>query len=110
MEDEMDIDFSATDYTVKSPGDGQPTRYTEEAYPYAVKDAKRHFTDLSAEFPNLSRFVVPDHYIQEYCREYDCGLWSGSRGYGTDRFGPFLRLAERGARRAPRRRGACRTG
>ena len=94
------IDFSPTAYTVTKPGKGEQGRYTEEQYPYAFKDAKRYFAELSERYPNLARFVVPDHYIQEYCREYDRGLWSGDRGFGSYSNAPFFFLAERGAGQA----------
>lgn len=94
------IDFSPTAYTVTKPGKGEQGRYTEEQYPYAFKDAIRYYTELAEYYPNLARFVVPDHYIQEFCLEYERGLWSGSRGFGTDRYTPFFRLAERGAGQA----------
>jgi len=94
------IDFSPTAYTVTKPGKGDQGRYTEEQFPYAYGDAKRFYTELATKYPNLARFVVPDHYIQEYCREYDRGLYSGSRGFGTDNLDAFFRLAEVGAGQA----------
>lgn len=97
----MTIDFTPTAYTVKSPADGKPCRYTEEKLgPYAIKTAQRHFVELTEAYPGLARFVVPDHYVQEYCRAYDNNLLLSVGGYGVDRLRPFLRLADRGAEQA----------
>ena len=97
----MTIDFSPTAYTVKNPGNGELCRYTEDKLgPYAIETAKQHFIELTKEYPSLARFVVPDHYVQEYCRLYDSSLYGGGGGYGVDRLRPFLKLAERGAQQA----------
>lgn len=90
------IDFSPTDYTVKSPGSGRIMRYESSMYPQMVGAAEREYTQLADEFPNLSRFVVPDHFVQEYCRAYDSNLYSGMGGYGMNGIAHFLMLAERG--------------
>lgn len=97
----MTIDFTPTAYTVKDPGNGEQRRYTEdERSSYAIETARRHFIELTEEYPALARFVVPDHYVQEYCRAYDNNLYGGGGGYGVDRLRPFLRLADRGAEQA----------
>jgi hypothetical protein len=44
----------------------------------------------------MARFVVPDHFVQEYCRAYDSSCWGGSGGYSLDSAGVFFRLAEKG--------------
>jgi hypothetical protein len=40
--------------------------------------------------------VVPDHFVQEYCRDYDSNLYSGGRGFGVSGDRAFFRLAEKG--------------
>jgi hypothetical protein len=94
------IDFSPTAYTVKSPGSGKIMRYESGMYPQMVGAAEREYIQLADEFPNLSRFVVPDHFVQEYCRAYDSNLYSGGGGYGMQGIAHFLMLAERGAGQA----------
>ena len=94
------IDFSPTAYTVKSPGRGKTTRYESSMYPHLVGEASREYTRLADEFPNLSRFVVPDHFVQEYCRAYDSNLYSGGGSYGMQGIAHFLMLAERGVGQA----------
>ena len=94
------IDFSPTSYTVKSPGSGKTTRYETSMYPHLVGEASREYTRLADEFPNLSRFVVPDHFVQEYCRAYDSNLYSGGGSYGMQGIAHFLMLAERGVGQA----------
>lgn len=94
------IDFSPTAYTVKSPGSGKIMRYESGMYPQMVGAAEREYMQLADEFPNLSRFVVPDHFVQEYCRAYDSNLYSGGGGYGIQGIAHFLMLAERGAGQA----------
>lgn len=99
----MNIDFTPTAYTVKSPADGMPRRYeygTNAGWLTTIETARRHFIELAGEYPNLARFVVPDHYVQEVCRLYDCNLYGGGGGYRVDRFTPFFRLAETGLSRA----------
>lgn len=94
------IDFSPTAYTVKSPGSGKIMRYESGMYPQMVGEAEREYIQLADEFPNLSRFVVPDHFVQEYCRAYDSNLYSGGGGYGVRGIAHFLMLAERGVGQA----------
>lgn len=96
----MTIDFTPTAYTVKSPYDGMSRRYENEHWLTTIETARQHFIELAEEYPSLARFVVPDHYIQEYCRLYDSNLYGGGGGYGVDRIRPFLRLADRGAEQA----------
>ena len=92
----MDIDFTPTAYTVKTPGNGQPGRYEGENWKYAIGHGKEEFTRLSETYPNLARFVVPDHFVQEYCRDYDRNLWSGGRGFGVHGDRAFFDLVEKG--------------
>lgn len=90
------IDFTPTAYTVKSPGNGQLRRYEGEYWEYALANAKVELAQLTNEYPNLARFVVPDHFVQEYCRDYDRNLWGGGRGFGVHGDRPFFELAEKG--------------
>jgi hypothetical protein len=90
------IDFTPTAYTVKSPGNGQPRRYEGDDWKNAVANAKVELAQLTNEYPNLARFVVPDHFVQEYCRDYDSNLYSGGRGFGVNGDRAFFRLAEKG--------------
>lgn len=90
------IDFTPTTYTVKSPGNGKTRRYEGEYWEQAITDAKVELAQLINEYPNLARFVVPDHFVQEYCRDYDSNLYGGGRGFGVSGKGAFFRLAEKG--------------
>ncbi len=90
------IDFTPTAYAVKSPGNGQLRRYEGEYWEYALANAKVELAQLTNEYPNMARFVVPDHFVQEYCRDYDSNLYSGGRGFGVTGEAAFFRLAERG--------------
>jgi hypothetical protein len=90
------IDFTPTAYTVKSPGNGQLRRYEGDDWKNAVANAKVELAQLTNEYPNLARFVVPDHFVQEYCRDYDSNLYSGGRGFGVSGDRAFFRLAEKG--------------
>lgn len=92
------IDFSPTAYTVKSPGNGKELRYEGDHWEWDIKRAKGLFEDLEGEYPALAKFVVPDHFVQEYCRGCDSASWSGSSFNGS--LEVFLRLANRGALQA----------
>lgn len=92
----MTIDFTPTAYTVKSPGNGQPRRYEGDDWKWAIEGAKKELTRLSEAYPNLAQLVVPDHFVQEYCRDYDRNLYSGGRGFGVHGDQAFIELAERG--------------
>ena len=92
----MDIDFTPTSYTVTTPGSGKPGRYEGENWKYAIEGAKRELVRLVETYPNMARLVVPDHFVQEYCRVYDRNLWSGGRGFGVYGEQAFFRLAETG--------------
>jgi hypothetical protein len=92
----MDIDFTTTAYTVTTPGNGKPGRYEGENWKYAIEGAKRELVRLVETYPNMARFVVPDHFVQEYCRVYDRNLWSGGRGFGVYGDNAFFELAEKG--------------
>ena len=75
------IDFSPTAFTVKDPGNGKERRYEAVTHPRAVTDAARVFTQFAEIYPTLAATVVPDHFIQLYCRAQDNASWSG--GYGV---------------------------
>lgn len=90
------IDFTPTAYTVRSPGNGQARRYEGDEWKYAIVGAKRELDRLVETYPNLARFVVPDHFVQEYCRVYDSNLYSGGRGFGVHGDRAFFELAEKG--------------
>ena len=74
------IDFSPTAFTVKDPGNGKDRRYEAVTHPRAVTDAARVFTQLAEAYPNLAATVVPDHFVQLFCRSQDSASWSGGWG------------------------------
>jgi len=90
------IDFTPTAYTVTTPGNGERGRYEGENWKYAIEGAKRELDRLVETYPNLARLVVPDHFVQEYCRVYDRNLWGGGRGFGVHGDRAFFELAEKG--------------
>ena len=94
------IDFTPTAYTVKDPGNGKDRRYEAVQHPRMVADAQRAFIQLAEEYPDLVKMVVPDHFIQLFCRAQDSASWSGGYGvsYETQQ-GIFLGLAEEAANR-----------
>ena len=94
------IDFTPTAFTVKDPGNGKERRYEAVHYPRAVADAQRVFAQLAEAYPTLAASVVPDHFIQLFCRAQDSASWSGGYGvsYETQQ-GIFLGLAEEAANR-----------
>lgn len=92
------IDFTPTAYTVKSPGNGKQTRYKSDRWKFDIERAKSLFEELEGEYPTLAALIVPDHFVQEYCRGCDSASWSGSSFSGE--LEVFLRLANRGALQA----------
>ena len=94
------IDFTPTAYTVRDPGNGKERRYEAGTHPRAVADAQRVFAQLAEAYPTLAASVVPDHFIQLFCRAQDSASWSGGYGvsYETQQ-GIFLGLAEEAANR-----------
>ena len=88
------IDFAPTAYTVKNPGNGKPCRY--DGNDYRPADGKQEYRRLTETYPNMARFVVPDHFVQEYCRAFDASCWSGGGGMGVDTVRIFTQLAETG--------------
>jgi len=94
----MDIDFTPTAFTVKDPGNGKERRYEAGTHPRSVADGQRVFTQLAEAYPNLAATVVPDHFVQLFCRSQDNASWSG--GYGVSfeqQLGIFITLAEKAA-------------
>ena len=81
----MDIDFSPTAFTVKSPGNGQERRYEATTHPTMTAEAQRAFTLIAADWPALARTVVPDHFVQLFCQAEDAASWSGSFGVSIER-------------------------
>lgn len=75
------IDFSPTAFTVKDPGNGKERRYEAGTHPRSVADGQRVFTQFAEHYPTLAAQVVPDHFIQLFCRAQDNASWSG--GYGV---------------------------
>ena len=93
------IDFTPTAFTVKDPGNGKDRRYEAVTHPRMVADAARVFTQFAEIYPTLAATVVPDHFIQLFCRAQDNASWSG--GYGVtyeQQLGIFLGLAEKAAK------------
>jgi len=88
------IDFTPTAYTVKNPADGKPCRYDGNDFRQA--DGEQEYRRMTESYPNMARFVVPDHFVQEYCRSFDASCWSGSGGRNVDSVRIFTRLAETG--------------
>ena len=72
------IDFTPTAYTVKSPGNGQERRYEGDHWLFDISRAKSSFEVFSLDYPALAALIVPDHFVQEYCRGCDNAAWSGS--------------------------------
>lgn len=79
----MDIDFSPTAFTVKDPGNGKERRY--DAALQTRSDAERVFTHFAEEYPSLAAQVVPDHFVQLFCRAQDAASWSGGYGVSYER-------------------------
>jgi hypothetical protein len=95
------IDFSATDYTVKSPGNGKTRRYEGVHWEFDINQAQRTFEELEGMYPALGALIVPDHFVQEFCRSCDSAAWSGTSFNGE--LALFLELANRGASQAKSR-------
>jgi len=92
------IDFSPTAFTVKDPGNGKDRRYEAVTHPRSVADAARVFAQLAEAYPNLAATVVPDHFVQLFCRSQDSASWSGGWGVTYEQqLGIFLGLAEKAA-------------
>ena len=93
------IDFSPTAFTIKDPGNGKDRRYEADTHARSVADGQRAFTQLSEAYPNLAASVVPDHFVQLFCRSQDSASWSGGWGVSFEQqLGIFLTLAEKAAK------------
>ncbi len=90
----MSIDFTPTAYTVRNPGNGQQVRYEGEGWARPISVAQVGYANLAAEYPALFTHIVPDHFVQEYCRALDAAAWSGGGDVNVN--GIILRLAEKG--------------
>ena len=73
-----------TAYTVKDPGNGKNRRYGGEHWLLEIARAERMWHTLIEAYPMLTRSIVPDHFIQEYCQRCDSATWSGGWGPGDD--------------------------
>ena len=71
-----------TAYTVRDPGNGEKRRYGGEHWLLEISSAERVWSDLVDSYPHLTKAIVPDHFVQEYCRRCDSAAWSGSYGPG----------------------------
>ena len=88
-----------TAYTVKDPGNGKERRYEGDNWKYRIEEAKRMWEVLVDSYPSLTLAVVPDHFVQEYCRRCDSASWSGSYGPGDGAPAEImLKLLERSAK------------
>ena len=90
------IDFTPTAYTVRSPGDGSQVRYEGEQWDWDIRRAKSIYEELVTDYPALAALVVPDHFVQEYCRGCDSASWSGSTFREWNEV--FLELVNRGVK------------
>ena len=75
-------DFTPTAYTVRNPGNGKPCRYEGDDWSRTISRAEQMWSVLMEAYPSLTKAIVPDHFIQEYCRCCDAASWSGSYGPG----------------------------
>jgi hypothetical protein len=73
-----------TAYTVKDPGNGRKRRYGGKDWKEDITRAERKWHALVEVYPMLTRSIVPDHFIQEYCQRCDAASWSGSYGPGDE--------------------------
>jgi hypothetical protein len=90
--------FTTTAYTVRDPGNGKPRRYEGEGCKHNIKRAEEMWTKIAEAYPTLTRAIVPDHFVQEYCQRCDSASWSGA--YGPSESAPaeiMLKLLERSA-------------
>lgn len=74
--------ITPTAYTVKDPGNGRKRRYGGKDWKDDISRAEQLWSNLIEEYPHLTKVIVPDHFVQEYCRLCDAASWSGSYGPG----------------------------
>lgn len=92
-------DFTPTAFTVRSPGNGQQRRYDLNSP--SAEWGRESFARLAADWPGLAAGVVPDHYVQSYCRAADSASWSGLSGVSSAaEMAVFLDLLEVAGRAA----------
>ena len=71
-----------TAYTVRDPGNGKERRYEGDHWLLTISRAEQMWSALVESYPALTSAIVPDHFVQEYCRCCDSASWSGSYGPG----------------------------
>ena len=71
-----------TAYTVTDPGNGERRRYGGEDWLRDISRAERMWSELVESYPHLTKAIVPDHFVQEYCQRIDSASWSGGYGPG----------------------------
>jgi hypothetical protein len=81
-----EIDFSPTDYRAPSALSTDMQRF--EGSPYE-ESARNEFRRLKNKFPNLSKKVNPDHFVQEYCALRESRDWMRSHTGGSSRSNPY---------------------
>lgn len=59
--------IETTAYTVRDPGNGERRRYGGEHWLLEISRAERVWSDLVESYPHLTKAIVPDHFVQEYC-------------------------------------------
>jgi hypothetical protein len=74
--------ITPTAYTVKDPGNGKQRRYEGDHWILTISRAEQTWGVLVEAYPSLTKAIVPDHFVQEYCRCCDAASWSGSYGPG----------------------------
>lgn len=87
-----------TAYTVRNPGNGKPCRYEGDDWVRTISRAEQMWSVLVESYPSLTKAIVPDHFVQEYCQRCDAASWSGSYGPGDGAPAEImLKLLERSA-------------
>ena len=71
-----------TAYTVRDPGNGKSRRYEGDDCKYSIDRSAQAWNVLVESYPFLTKSIVPDHFVQEYCQRCDAARWSGSWGPG----------------------------
>ena len=91
--------FTPTAYTVRDPGNGKERRYEGDHWLLTISRAEQALRELVESYPTLTTAIVPDHFVQEYCRRCDSASWSGSYGPGDGAPAEImLKLLERSAK------------
>ena len=82
-----EIDFSPTNYRVpgaKSTDEMQ--RFEGSIY---EENARNEFRRLRSKFPNLSKKVKPDHFVQEYCALRESRDFTRAHAGGSNSSNPY---------------------